>query len=55
MAITKDHHKLFVNLAAYEYTTIHKENLTAQPIINFQFITGTKVIVFFDNAKEKAK
>ena len=41
-AIRKAHHKLFVKSAAKVYTTVHSANFTAQPIINFQFITNCK-------------
>ena len=54
-SITKAHHKLLVNLAAKLYTTVASANLTAQLIINFQFITGAKVVLFYEITKETTK
>jgi len=51
IAIKKAHHKLFVNLAANEYTTVLNANLMAQLKINFQFISA-KVRISERNAKE---
>ena len=51
-AIGKASHALSVHASAKSKTTVHKANLMAQLKINFQFITGAKVVLFCETAKK---